>query len=309
MAEPDEGRRDDRRALPPVRHAARRGVRRGRHALRRPHRRGAVHPRDDRARPRRPPRRPARGSSTPAASTRSRPTSACSLLHEAAGEDLEETTYVVKAHEGRRRAAARSPRCKGQVDEMKARPPRSARSSATRTRSAPTAPPSPTSATSATCAASSTTTSSAWLGPFVMAGDQHARRAAQPTRCRTTPTAGASATARSWASATGSPGRAKATGVAGGIGGLFVGLALPPTRVVLDRVLPDAGRGPERGGARATGFFKIEIHGRTRLGQAVRREGRRAGRPRLRGDRGDARRERAVPGARPRRSCPTARAC
>jgi short subunit dehydrogenase-like uncharacterized protein len=47
--------------------------------------------------------------------------------------------------------------------------------------------------------------------------------------------------------------------------GLFLGLAVPPTRMVLDRVLPSPGEGPDEE-AREKGFFKIEIHGRTSTG-------------------------------------------
>jgi short subunit dehydrogenase-like uncharacterized protein len=56
-------------------------------------------------------------------------------------------------------------------------------------------------------------------------------------------------------------GAAKAAAVAGGVGGLAVGLAVPPTRFVLDRVLPDPGEGPSEKMVRE-GFFEIEIHAR-----------------------------------------------
>ena len=54
-------------------------------------------------------------------------------------------------------------------------------------------------------------------------------------------------------------GRAKAAGVAGGLGALAGGLALPPTRFVMDRVLPDPGEGPSDDMVR-NGFFEVEIH-------------------------------------------------
>ena len=56
-------------------------------------------------------------------------------------------------------------------------------------------------------------------------------------------------------------GRARALGIAAGLGGLAGGLALPPTRFVLDRVLPDPGEGPSDKMVRE-GFYKIEIHAR-----------------------------------------------
>ncbi len=47
-----------------------------------------------------------------------------------------------------------------------------------------------------------------------------------------------------WAFGEGVAGRARALGMAGGLAALAGGLALPPTRFVLDRVLPDPGEGP-----------------------------------------------------------------
>lgn len=61
-------------------------------------------------------------------------------------------------------------------------------------------------------------------------------------------------------------GMARAGAVAGGTAGLAVGLALPPTRFVLDRVLPDPGEGPSEKMVRE-GFFKIEIHARAASGE------------------------------------------
>ena len=57
----------------------------------------------------------------------------------------------------------------------------------------------------------------------------------------------------------GPAGLAKATGVAGGIGGLFAGFAVPGARQLLDRVLPDPGEGPSEE-ARERGFFNIDVH-------------------------------------------------
>ena len=57
-------------------------------------------------------------------------------------------------------------------------------------------------------------------------------------------------------------GAAKATAITGGLGVMFAGMALPPTRMVLDRVLPAPGEGPSEE-AREKGFFKIEIHTKT----------------------------------------------
>lgn len=61
-------------------------------------------------------------------------------------------------------------------------------------------------------------------------------------------------------------GRAKALGVGGGIAALAAGLALPPSRFALDRVLPGPGAGPKEELVRE-GFFVIEIHARTPAGE------------------------------------------
>ena len=61
-------------------------------------------------------------------------------------------------------------------------------------------------------------------------------------------------------------GRVRATAVAAGTAAIPVGLALPPTRFVLDRVLPDPGEGPDEDMIR-TGYFRIEVHARTPAGE------------------------------------------
>lgn len=66
-------------------------------------------------------------------------------------------------------------------------------------------------------------------------------------------------------------GLAKAAGVAGGIVGVFAGLATPGARQVLDRVLPEPGEGPDED-ARERGFFNIDIHATTSSGQRLRCE-------------------------------------
>ena len=66
-------------------------------------------------------------------------------------------------------------------------------------------------------------------------------------------------------------GLAKSAGVAGGIGGVFAGLAIPGTRQLLDRVLPDPGEGPSEKD-RERGFFNIDIHTTTSTGTRLRCE-------------------------------------
>ncbi len=60
-------------------------------------------------------------------------------------------------------------------------------------------------------------------------------------------------------------GPAKAAAIAGGAGALVAALAFPPTRRLLDRVLPAPGEGPDAA-AREKGFFRIAVHTRTSSG-------------------------------------------
>lgn len=73
-------------------------------------------------------------------------------------------------------------------------------------------------------------------------------------------------------------GGAKAAGVAGGIAGVFAGLATPGARQLLDRVLPDPGEGPSES-TRERGFFNIDIHTTTSSGDRLRCEIRASGDP------------------------------
>jgi short subunit dehydrogenase-like uncharacterized protein len=57
----------------------------------------------------------------------------------------------------------------------------------------------------------------------------------------------------------------KGAGLAGGLMALAGGLAVKPSRMLLDRVLPDPGEGPSET-AQANGMFRIEIHARTSTG-------------------------------------------
>lgn len=56
-----------------------------------------------------------------------------------------------------------------------------------------------------------------------------------------------------------------AGGVTAGLGALVLGMALPPTRALLDRVLPKPGSGPSEKVQR-TGHFRVEVHTRTSTG-------------------------------------------
>lgn len=73
-------------------------------------------------------------------------------------------------------------------------------------------------------------------------------------------------------------GLAKASGVSAGIAAVFTGLALPGSRQLLDRVLPDPGEGPSEK-ARERGFFNIDIHTTTSDGTRLRCEIRAPGDP------------------------------
>jgi short subunit dehydrogenase-like uncharacterized protein len=61
----------------------------------------------------------------------------------------------------------------------------------------------------------------------------------------------------------------KAAGVTVALGGLAGGLALAPTRALLDRLLPDPGEGPSEE-QRRKGFFRIDVQARTESGRRYR---------------------------------------
>lgn len=180
------------------------------------------------------------------------------LLHEAAGEDLEAVTLVVKAMKGAPSGGTIAS-AKAQIDDMRES------SDQARVVADPYAL-SPDRATEPDLGderdlrgVEYSEELGQWLGPFVMAGvnTRVVRRSnallghAYGRRFRYREVQGFGP---------GLAGRAKALGFAGGVGGLLAGLSLPPTRMVLDKVLPDPGEGPDEE-ARRSGFFRIEIHG------------------------------------------------
>ncbi len=104
-----------------------------------------------------------------------------------------------------------------------------------------------------------------WLGPFVMA--QVNTRVVRRSNALSEWTYGRNFRYREVMDfGSGAAGRAKALGVGGGVAALTGGLALRPTRFVLDRLLPDPGEGPKEKMVRE-GFFNIEIHANTPAGE------------------------------------------
>ena len=104
-----------------------------------------------------------------------------------------------------------------------------------------------------------------WLGPFVMAGI-NTRVVRRSNALRAWEYGRTFKYREVQAFGDGLQGRAMATGLAAGVGGLVAGLMVPPTRFVLDRVLPDPGEGPSEE-ARRKGFFKVEHHTTTTGGR------------------------------------------
>jgi len=107
-----------------------------------------------------------------------------------------------------------------------------------------------------------------WIGPFIMAASNTriVRRSnslqawayGRRFRYREVTAFGSGATAP-----------LKAGAMTAGLGALAGGLALPPTRALLDRVLPDPGEGPSEE-QRRKGFFRIDVHTRTESGRRYR---------------------------------------
>jgi short subunit dehydrogenase-like uncharacterized protein len=104
-----------------------------------------------------------------------------------------------------------------------------------------------------------------WVGPFVMA--QFNTRLVRRSNALQAWAYGRRFRYREvMAFGDGLAGRARATGAAAGLGALPAGFALPPTRFVLDRVLPEPGQGPKDDMVR-NGYFKFEVHARTPGGE------------------------------------------
>jgi short subunit dehydrogenase-like uncharacterized protein len=185
------------------------------------------------------------------------------LLHQAAGEELEDTTLVVRAMKGGPSGGTLASMT-GQIDEMK---------SDQRLRKAAGDPYalSPDRDAEPDLGRESDIQMPVhdddlgmWLGPFVMAGvnTRVVRRSnalqgfAYGRRFRYR---------EAMAMGEGLGGRAKATGLSVGLGALVGGLTFGPTRSVLNRFLPAPGEGPSEE-ARRNGFFKIDVHTRTASG-------------------------------------------
>jgi short subunit dehydrogenase-like uncharacterized protein len=181
------------------------------------------------------------------------------LLHEAAGEDLEETTFVVKSMKGGASGGTIAS-AKGQVDEMKSsREQRRAASDPYALSPDRSAEPDLGNEGDLR-GAEHLDDLGVWVGPFIMAGIN--TRVVRRSNALQGHAYGRRFRYREVMSfGSGVAGRAKALGFAAGMGGLMAGLVLPPSRMVLDRVLPKPGEGPDED-ARRNGFFKIEIHGR-----------------------------------------------
>ncbi|MCA9771662.1 MAG: saccharopine dehydrogenase NADP-binding domain-containing protein [Myxococcales bacterium] len=116
----------------------------------------------------------------------------------------------------------------------------------------------------------------AWVGPFVMAAIN--TRIVHRTNALLGQAYGADFRySEAVMTGTGLAGRAKAIGLAAGMGGFMAAAAIRPLRALLERfVLPEPGEGPSAS-AREAGFYDILVIGRTADGATIR--------GRVRGDR------------------------
>jgi short subunit dehydrogenase-like uncharacterized protein len=67
----------------------------------------------------------------------------------------------------------------------------------------------------------------------------------------------------------GIPGAVTAAGVTAGLAGVVAAMSLPPTRSLLDRVLPEPGAGPGEE-TRARGWFRMDVDATTESGRRYR---------------------------------------
>jgi short subunit dehydrogenase-like uncharacterized protein len=107
-----------------------------------------------------------------------------------------------------------------------------------------------------------------FLAPFVMAGVN--TRVVRRSNALLDYAYGRELRYREVMKAGGGPfGAVKAGAVVGGLGGLVTGLSFPPTRFILDRLLPDPGEGPDEK-SRENGFFQMKITATTSSGRRFR---------------------------------------
>ena len=182
------------------------------------------------------------------------------LLHEAAGEDLEDTTLVVQALKGGPSGGTLASMT-GMIDEIKSSPEQKKIAYDPYALSPDRSAEPDLGSERDIMAPVHDQDLDIWLAPFVMAAinTRVVRRSnalqghAYGKRFRYREATGMGA---------GLGGRAKATAFAGGVGALVGALSFGPTRGVLDRFLPSPGEGPSEE-AREKGFFKIDVHTRT----------------------------------------------
>jgi short subunit dehydrogenase-like uncharacterized protein len=102
-----------------------------------------------------------------------------------------------------------------------------------------------------------------WLAPFVMAGAN--TRVVRRSNALLGWTYGRAFRYREVMGFRGPTAPAKAAAVTGGLAAFMGAMMLPPTRSLVERLLPDPGEGPSEE-AREKGFFRIEIATRTSTG-------------------------------------------
>ena len=188
------------------------------------------------------------------------------LLHEAAGE-LGKTTLVVTAMKGGFSGGTLAS-LKGQVDDMRA-------SGAARKVAGDPYALSPDRAADPkgdderdTQAIARDAALGQWVAPFVMAS--YNTRIVRRSNALQAWAYGRSFRYREVTGVGNGPlAPVKAAGLAGGLLVLAGGLAVKPSRMVLDRVLPDPGEGPSEA-ARENGFFRMQIHTSTPGGERYR---------------------------------------
>ncbi|HEV2812656.1 MAG TPA: saccharopine dehydrogenase NADP-binding domain-containing protein [Solirubrobacteraceae bacterium] len=188
------------------------------------------------------------------------------LLHEEAQEELTDTTLVVRALKGGPSGGTLASMT-GQIDDMRSAPGLAKAANDPYALSPDRAAEPDLGRQREIMAPVHDDDLGIWLGPFVMASinTRVVRRSnalqgwAYGKRFRYREAMGMGA---------GHVGRAKATGLAVGVGALVAGLTFPLTRKALDVVLPSPGEGPSEE-AQEKGFFKIDVHTRTASGKKL----------------------------------------
>ena len=185
------------------------------------------------------------------------------VLHEAAGEELEDTTLLVRSMKGQPSGGTIDSMV-GTIEEIRA-DPQKGKAARDPYAFSPDREAEPDLGRQADLRGPVYDQElGQWLAPFVMA-DLNSRVVRRSNALQDWRYGRRFRYREATAMGSGTAGRAKATAFSAGLGAFVAGMSFGPTRKALGVVLPSPGEGPSEK-ARESGFFNFEIHARTASG-------------------------------------------